>query len=131
MGNTLDLHNPVTNTEIRDIIERLESAKQSICFNKITNDTIEVKKLEDMDFNSYKLLDDTSRLISRLVIELKNAINESAEKSPELEHCPHCGGMVTLWSNTHGETVYAVCMTCGIRTLEYNDPEDAIMAWNK
>ena len=49
----------------------------------------------------------------------------------ELRQCPFCGGVSTLHSIDCCKTVYAVCMNCGIHTVEYSEPEKAIEAWNR
>ncbi len=48
----------------------------------------------------------------------------------ELKPCPFCGGIGTLWSIDECKTVYAVCMNCGIRTIDYKHSSEAITAWN-
>lgn len=49
----------------------------------------------------------------------------------ELKPCPFCGRASALYSIDYGETVYAVCMNCGIHTVEYSEPEKAIETWNR
>ena len=48
----------------------------------------------------------------------------------ELLPCPFCGGVGTLHSIDMCETVYAVCMNCGVRTTDYKHAEQAINKWN-
>lgn len=49
----------------------------------------------------------------------------------EIKKCAHCGGFGTLWSVDQCNTVYAVCINCGIRTIDYATAEQAIAAWNR
>ena len=48
----------------------------------------------------------------------------------ELLSCPFCGGVGTLHSIDMCETVYAVCMNCGVRTIDCKHSEQAIEQWN-
>lgn len=48
-----------------------------------------------------------------------------------LKPCPFCGGVGTLHSIDMCNTVYAVCMMCGNRTMDYKHSENAIEAWNR
>lgn len=49
----------------------------------------------------------------------------------ELKPCPFCGGVAIFNSLTSGETVFAVCMKCGVRTLDYEQTEQVREAWNR
>lgn len=44
--------------------------------------------------------------------------------------CPFCGYHGTLHSIDMCNTVYAVCMKCGSRTLDFKHVEEAIEKWN-
>lgn len=49
----------------------------------------------------------------------------------ELKPCPFCGGVGTLHSINCCKTIYAVCMNCGTRTIDYDKTIKAIEAWNR
>lgn len=49
----------------------------------------------------------------------------------KLRKCPVCpDGIGTLWSVDQCNSVYAVCMNCGMRTRDYHTAEEAITVWN-
>ena len=49
----------------------------------------------------------------------------------KLKPCPFCGGISILNTLTSGKTVFAVCMKCGVRTLDYEYKDRAREAWNR
>lgn len=49
----------------------------------------------------------------------------------KLKPCPFCNGVATLNTIDLGETFYAVCMNCGIRTLAYESTQRAMDDWNR
>lgn len=51
-------------------------------------------------------------------------------QNDKLLPCPFCGYHGTLHSIDMCNTVYAVCMKCGSRTMDFKNGEDAIKTWN-
>lgn len=49
----------------------------------------------------------------------------------ELKPCPFCGGISVFNTLNSGETVFVVCMKCGVRTLDYEHTERAREDWNR
>lgn len=49
----------------------------------------------------------------------------------KLKHCPFCGGVGALHSVDMCETIYAACMNCGCRTMDYEHAEQVIKAWKR
>lgn len=49
----------------------------------------------------------------------------------KLKNCPFCNGTATLHSTDMCETIYAVCMNCGCRTIDYKHAQEAIEKWNR
>lgn len=51
-------------------------------------------------------------------------------QNDKLLPCPFCGYHGTLHSIDMCNTVYAVCMKCGSRTMDFEKGEEAIKHWN-
>ena len=54
------------------------------------------------------------------------------ESEFKLERCPCCGGYATM---EHGaersENGLVICMECGLSTRYYDNPAEAVAAWNR
>lgn len=48
-----------------------------------------------------------------------------------LKACPFCAGVAAVNTLNIGESYHSVCMKCGVKTAEYDTPEEAINKWNR
>lgn len=57
---------------------------------------------------------------------------------PDPGECPFCGGEAKVWTRTsfdrrvgrYTERTTVLCRECGCRTMAFEDPRDAVEAWN-